>query len=210
MTSDSPETPETPETPESAEARRCAEAHAFQRAHEAFCGEDLAALEQALGRPAGFPNVPGGAGIDCSVLQYALYHSPLPLIEQLLDAGADPNYDDHDGFPSVMAALSGLVEAPGASPRPDVPAVVELLLAHGAHPDQRGVNDYTPLHFAASLGRLDLLLLLLAHGADPCVRTRIDDFETPREVAGAVGSESAERLLADAERTRPDREELSR
>lgn len=40
------------------------------------------------------------------MLEYALYHSPLAFIRTLLDLGADPNYGDHAGFPSLIAALT--------------------------------------------------------------------------------------------------------
>ncbi len=40
------------------------------------------------------------------ILEHAIYHSPLPFIRALLELGAEPNYQDHAGFPSLIAALS--------------------------------------------------------------------------------------------------------
>jgi hypothetical protein len=48
------------------------------------------------------------------------------VIEALLVTGADPNYADQAGFPSLVAALS--------SERPDRAQVLKLLLAAGAVP----------------------------------------------------------------------------
>ena len=65
--------------------------------------------------------------------------------------------------------------------------MLELLLSFGADLSQRGVNDYTPLHWAAGSGDARSVEILLAHGADSRARTRIDDCETPREVAEKAG-----------------------
>ena len=75
------------------------------------------------------------------ILEYAIYHSPLAFIRRLLELGADPNYGDHAGFPSLIAALS-------CGARKDRDEILELLLANGADIQQRGMNDYTPLHTA--------------------------------------------------------------
>jgi len=128
-------------------------------------------------------------------LTYAIYHSPLALIHELLEHGADPDWPADDGFPPVIAALSTADVAPGATTRHDGFAIVEMLLAHGAFVGQRGLNDYTPLHWAAAQGDLALVDLLLANGADPNEITRIDDLETAFEVATAGGHEAvADRL----------------
>lgn len=182
---------------------RCKDAEAFRVADAAFRAGDLRALRDALGDPPEFPNVFGGPGITCSLLQYAIYHSPLAFVRDLLEAGADPNYDDHDGFPSVIAALSSGQSAPGATPRLDVPAVVGVLLAAGADVNQRGLNDSTPLQWAAGQGDAAMVEQLLAHGADPHLRTRIDDYETAREMAERAGHYQIAETLARAERSTP-------
>ena len=100
-------------------------------------------------------------------LTYAIYHSPVAFIAELLDLGADPNWPADDGFPPLIAALTCLRSAPGSPGRPDVHEIVELLLDRGSDVQQRGLNDYTPLHWAAGDGDLAMVDLLLAHGADP-------------------------------------------
>lgn len=47
----------------------------------------------------------------------------------------------------------------------------------------RGINDWTALHFAAASDDAVSVQMLLEAGADPNARTRIDDFETPLEIA---------------------------
>ena len=129
-------------------------------------------------------------------LEYAIYHSPISFIRMLLDIGANPTPIDHAGFPPLIAALSCSRPQPGSAGRPDVLEVMKLLLAFKADPNQRGINDYTPLHMAVAEGNLAAVELLLESGADPLLRTRIDDCETAREMAEHVGYEGIARLLA--------------
>ena len=77
--------------------------------------------------------------------------------------------------------------------------IVKLLLAFGADPNQRGINDYTALHMAVGERNLPVLQILLEAGADPRLRTRIDDYETPREGAQKAGFDDIARLLAGYE-----------
>jgi uncharacterized protein len=75
---------------------------------------------------------------------------------------------------------------------------VALLLEFGADPDQRGINDYTALHMAVGERNLDAVRVLLAAGADPRLKTRIDDYETPGSLADRIGFRDAAALLAAA------------
>lgn len=172
---------------------RCREHETFKRIDAAFRAGDLEGLRAALGDPDGFPDVRGPITIG-HCLEYAIYHSPLSFIRLLLERGADPNYEDHAGFPSLIAALTCL--------RADAHEILELLLDAGADPNQRGLNDYTPLHRAAGDGDERAVRLLLAHGADATARTRIDDCETPREVAERAGHREIAELLVRREARR--------
>src|SRR5260370_749960 len=116
-------------------------------------------------------------------LEYAIYHSPLSFVRLLLERGADPNYADHAGFPSLIAALTCLRSVPGSPARADAHEILELLLGAGADPNQRGQNDYTPLHWAAGDGDERVVRLLLAPRADVPARTRSAERATPRRVA---------------------------
>ncbi|HEY3068282.1 MAG TPA: ankyrin repeat domain-containing protein [Methylomirabilota bacterium] len=179
---------------------RCAEYERFKKIDTAFRVGDLAALRAAVEDPLSVPNGPMPLTIG-RCLEYAIYHSPLPFIRTLLEIGADPNPDDHAGFPPLIAALSCARARPGAPARSDVSDIITLLLAFGADPNQRGINDYTPLHMAVSERHVPAIDILLAAGADAALRTRVDDHETPRELAEKIGlREVAERLAAHERR----------
>ena len=163
--------------------------HQALAAHDAFLRGDLDALQSLLGAPPEFPNSPMPAdwGLGETCLGYAIGQSPLSCIQALLNAGADPNYEASDGFPSLIAALS--------SDRDDIEAILELLLKHGADVQQRGINDWTPLHWAVSQHDASLVRRLLAHGADPLAHTRVDDCTSPLEDAEARGYDDLVELL---------------
>ena len=126
-------------------AERCAEYEQFKQIDAAFRAGDLAALRAAVDDPADVPNGPMPLTIG-PCLEYAIYHSPLPLIRTLLEIGADPNPVHHIGFPPLIAALACSRTQPGSPGRPDVQEILQLLLACQADPNQRGINDYTALH----------------------------------------------------------------
>jgi hypothetical protein len=164
---------------------RCARARKLQRIDDAFRAGDLAALRAAVDDPGAVPN----GHVDDTIgtcLVYAIYHSPLEFIRELLALGANPNVPVDDGFPPLIAALTKSRSEPGSPARPDVDEVVRLLLAHGVDPNQRGINDYTPLHMAVAMRNLLAVHRLLEGGADPELRTRIDDCTTALEDARAA------------------------
>ena len=182
----------------------------FLRIDAAFRASDLAPLRGAIGPVEGFPNIVAHPAIGLC-LTYAIYHSPLALVRALLDAGADVRGDAGDGFPPVIAALSTFESAPGGPAREDAPALLELLLARGGDVAERGINDFTPLHLAAGIDHLGAVDLLLAHGADPNAMTRIDDCETPLEVALQAGhAEVVARLRPITGRARASRRRTTR
>lgn len=163
----------------------------FAEIDHAFRTGDLDALRSAVEDPSLIPNGWLGPAIG-SCLVYAIYHSPVMFLRQLLALGAEPNLPAGDGFPPLIAALS--------SDRNDV---LRLLLEHGANPNtQRGINDYTPLHMAVAQRNAHAILILLDHGADPHARTRIDDCETPLEMASGM-SAIADLLSGVRRRLRP-------
>ena len=151
----------------------------FARLDAAFRAGDMAALREELGHETSFPSVSAHPSIGLC-LGYAIYHSPLELIRELLAAGADPNQHENDGFPPLIAAFD-------RDPHDDLHDLLELLLKAGADPNQHGINDHTALHLAAARGDLRTVEILLAHGADANEITRIDDMETPLEVAASAG-----------------------
>lgn len=161
----------------------------FQAVDGAYRAGDLAALRAALGAPSDFPNClqPHDLGVGNYPLGYAIYWSPMDFIDELIANGADPNYPDDAGFPSLFAALS--------SGRRDQHDIARLLLDSGADVDQRGLNDWTPLHYAVVQRDLEGVKLLLERGADPSLKTRIDDCTSPLDDAEVMGFKAAVVLL---------------
>ena len=177
------------------EEERCAEARRIERIDRAFREGSLDDLRAALDDPGAVPNgqMPDTIG---SCLVYAIYRSPLAFIRTLLDLGADPNASVDDGFPPLIAALSCGRVTPGTTPRTDVAEIIRLLLTYGVDPNQRGINDYTPLHMAVGERNALAVQVLLDAGADPELRTRIDDCDTPLEMATAAGLSGIASILA--------------
>ena len=170
---------------------RCERHKLLKAIDDAFKAGDFESLGKALGGSARWfdEKMPFELGLG-HPLEYAIYWSPLTFVSALIGAGSNPNYEDHAGFPSIIAALS--------TERPDKLEIVRILLESGADPNMRGVNDWTPLHYAVSLRDLEAIRLLLASGADPSLRTRIDDYETAMEGAEAAGFDPGASLLRDA------------
>jgi uncharacterized protein len=185
------------------EPERCAEAARFRRIDAAFHAGDLAALQASVDDPLAVPNGPMSLAVG-PCLEYAIYHSPLAFIHELLRMGADPNPAYHSGFPPLVAALSCCRSHPGSQARADVREIVRLLLEFGADPNQRGINDYTALHMAVAERHPDAVEMLLNAGADPRKRTRIDDRETPIEMAQRAGLNDIVALFERHERCRAD------
>ena len=168
------------------EEERCAEAEKFRQIDDAFRKGDLEALRGAVDDSSAIPN--GRVLITIgSCLVYAIYHSPLAFVRTLLDIGADPNAPANDGFPPLIAALCCARDVPGGPRRTDVDDILRLLLSFGADPNQRGNNDYTALHMAVAERQPLAVQILLDAGADPELRTRIDELGTPLEMATAAG-----------------------
>jgi ankyrin repeat protein len=133
---------------------RCERHRLFQAIDSSFKAGDFDRLAQALGgSPRWFDEpMPFELGLG-HPLEYAIYWSPLAFIERLIEAGSGVNYGDNAGFPSLIAALS--------TKRADRLDIVRLLVRSGADPTRRGINDWTPLHYAASTRDLPAIRLLL-------------------------------------------------
>ena len=184
---------------------RCAEARRLQQIDAALRAGDLEALREAVTDPTVIPNGELHASMG-SCLVYAIAYSPLPFIRTLLELGADPNASANDGFPALISALVSGRHGPGMTPRTDVAELVRLLLAFGVDPNQRGINDSTALHVAVGEGNGLAVQILLDSGADPALRTRIDDCETPAELARTMGRTDLVEILE--RHGRPGRQRL--
>jgi ankyrin repeat protein len=133
------------------------------------------------------------SGNHTSPLLIALLNGQVALATELLDKGADPNITDDYKRGALFAAIElrnfnhekyPFLYDDGRDPLP----LIKLLLAKGANPDQQ--TDTTPVHGlmqfdgswvnfdgqtpfirAALSGDIEVMRLLLQHGADPNITT---------------------------------------
>ena len=103
----------------------------------------------------------------------------LPMVQALLDAGADPNAVDDVGKTPLFICTINL--------RPI--STVEALLDGGADPAARNNNLDTPLHQACYSGRLDVAQLLIQRQGSECLTLKNNREETPLDRLGQSRSE---------------------
>ena len=153
------------------------------------------------------------AGADVNqVTQYgwtplltATHNRSYRLASFLLDKGADPNIANKGGWtPLYLATDNRNIEGgdyPVRKPDMDHLGFIEKLLKHGANVNARAIDSTetrtiftmqwlnedgaTPFVRAAQSGDVTLMRLLLAHGADPKIRTTND--VTALAVAAGIG-----------------------
>jgi ankyrin repeat protein len=153
-------------------------------------------------------------------LTVAVLKRDLTRLRQLLDAGADPNQKDEQGFTPWMwainfeenDALALLLAKISAIPASDASGpgrgkltmaaslnnmvAVRALLGKGVPPDSPAIDGATPLLVAAASGYTDLMKILLAAGAKP--NTPDQHGDTPLMAAVRIGSTAAVKLLLAA------------
>ncbi len=111
----------------------------------------------------------------------------LTTIQWILQKGVNLSFEPDDGYTALLSALDREED--------DRYIVIELLIKHGAPINQRGINDWTPLHKAAVDEDIHALELLIKNGAALEIRTRIDDYATPLEEARILGRKKAVAFL---------------
>lgn len=95
------------------------------------------------------------------------------LMKLLVDRGADPTLASADGMTPFMAAAGNGIRSPNEDGMDDdAPAALKVLLATGKMDvNQADARGWTPLHGAAYRGNLEVIQILVDHGAKLNART---------------------------------------
>ena len=118
-------------------------------------------------------------------LHWAAFDGRLSIARLLLDHGARVSAENDQSEVPLLLVSQGNYKSQehGAG-------LAQLLLEHGADVNARAKNEWTPLHWAAFKGRLEITQLLLDHGAN--VNAENDYRETPLHLASAGQYDSQE------------------
>jgi ankyrin repeat protein len=169
-----------------------AEADGMTALHWAVTRDDLELVDMLLHAGANVRATTRLGGY--TALLMAAKNGNSAIVEKLLSAGADVNDATTSGTTVLMfAAASG-----------QVPLVQKLIEAEARLNAQETSRGETALHFAAAFGRPEVIRVLIAHGADPRISTKVVDLSiytkeeeefgqpTPRKKADSQNAQSAE------------------
>jgi uncharacterized protein len=140
-------------------------------------------------REAGQEVVNAGDSIGTPILVAFARLGDLETARLLISHGADVNQITKDGVTPLVACLYG------AKDGFDTQLVMQHLLNNGADPNFFAFMGKTPLHFAASYRLPGYVRLLLAHGADPNLKTRNEFPESAIEIARRTKSANTVRAF---------------
>jgi hypothetical protein len=125
-------------------------------------------------------------------LQSAVYYEDFEMVQALLDYGVDVNTQDNNGYSPLSYASNFAWQGGFNDPR-----VVRLLLDHGANPNVvgPGYSALTPLHQAVQYGRVEIVRLLVEHGAS--VEAKNVEGRTPLDFAAKEQRDEIIKLLLE-------------
>ena len=148
--------------------------------HWVVRNDDLAAADKLIHAGA---DVKAADRYGVTPLYLACTNASVPMIRKLLDAGADPN---------AAYAANGETPLMTVLHAEDNVEALHALLDHGANVNAKDtVTGETALMWAVRENRADSVKLLLAHGAELDVRTRIGKTPAPRSPNAGGGSHGA-------------------
>jgi ankyrin repeat protein len=157
--------------------------NAKQELAEAARIGDMDTVEQLLAG-GGDPNDTGTFATP--VLHWVVHYGELATAIRLLEAGADPNLRNADTLLTPLSlALDGTY-----------PAMVKVLLEHGANPNDKLADGDTPLMLTARTGITEFTQLLLEHGAEPDARHEEFGYSALMLAANAGDLAAVKLLLA--------------
>lgn len=151
---------------------------------------DTAALDSIA---AGRPDLPANP----DHMLFAVACCPATSVAWMIAHDAPVRIDAEDGFPLLHLCIDRLRESSASGIPADAHAVMRMLLEAGADANERGVNDWTPLHRAAIGGDETMMAILIDGGADHEARTGIDHYATPEEEARQLGRLPAADFIRD-------------
>ena len=96
----------------------------------------------------------------------------LPIVEYLLQKGADVGLTNKDGRNALMIAVSMEGEFEGDKAEQQLTDVVKLLINKGINVDQQDSEGKTALMLAANAGWKNVVIQLLERGASPWLQSK--------------------------------------
>lgn len=102
------------------------------------------------------PNLSAGPNSE-SPLALAASQNHLEFVQLFMANGGDPNLIMENGTTALVQCMNKTIS----------PKIVEVLLSAGANPDEKNNEGTTALFQAIQANRVDLMTILLDHGANP-------------------------------------------
>lgn len=163
----------------------------FKKVWAAMGAADLEVLRKFQNEIADFP---GGRDrwLNRPWIVSAIQSGAPQTIAWMIEVDVPLVFCDGEGTTVLHACIDQFAEHKSATMHDSMRA----LIAAGADVNIKGLNDWTPLHLAVARGDLVALQILLDAGADPNIRTTIDDYDTPLEYAESIGFKQAVDILS--------------